>query len=99
MLALSIGIPIVASRIGLFAEMLEDGQHGRLVAPEDPTALAESLTGLADSATERSRMSGNVRALRASIPDWRSIGDQTGALYSAVLKESAGVEARHRYKH
>ena len=28
MIALSIGIPIVASRIGLFAEMLEDGQHG-----------------------------------------------------------------------
>jgi glycosyltransferase involved in cell wall biosynthesis len=98
MLALSIGIPIVASRIGLFAEMLEDGRHGRLVAPEDPAVLAEALNDLADSAPVRSRMGGNVRALRASIPDWRSIGNQTGALYTAVLKDSSGVGARRPYK-
>ena len=91
MLALSLGLPIIASRIGLFAEMLEDGQHGRLVAPEDPAALAESLAVLADSAPERSRMSGNVRALREFIPDWQSIGEQTVAVYTVALKEFAGA--------
>ena len=94
MVVLSIGIPIVASRIGLFAEMLEDGQHGHLVAPEDPAALAASLTSLADSAPERSRMSGNVRALRASIPDWRCIGEQTGALYTSILADARNASVR-----
>ena len=94
MVALSLGIPIVASRIGLFAEMLEDGQHGHLVAPEDPAALAASLTSLANSAPERSRMSGNVRALRASIPDWRCIGEQTGALYTSILADARNASAR-----
>jgi glycosyltransferase involved in cell wall biosynthesis len=94
MVALSIGIPVVASRIGLFAEMLEDGQHGHLVTPEDPAALAASLTSLADNAPERSRMSGNVRALRASIPDWRCIGEQTGALYTSILADARNASAR-----
>jgi glycosyltransferase involved in cell wall biosynthesis len=88
MLGLSTGLPIVASRIGLFAEVLEEGQHGRLVAPDAPAELAEALTALVDSSAERSRMRDNVRTLRDSIPDWHSIGAQTAALYTVALGEA-----------
>jgi glycosyltransferase involved in cell wall biosynthesis len=87
MLGLSTGLPIVASRIGLFAEVLEDGEHGRLVTPDEPDELAAALTVLIDSSAERARMSGNVQALRDSIPDWQTIGAQTAALYDVALGE------------
>jgi glycosyltransferase involved in cell wall biosynthesis len=87
MLGLSTGLPIVASRIGLFAEVLEDGEHGRLVTPDEPAELAEALTALVDSSAERTRMSANVQALRDSIPDWQTIGAQTAALYGVALGE------------
>ncbi|MGH8003438.1 MAG: glycosyltransferase family 4 protein [Limisphaerales bacterium] len=40
------GRPIVASRIGQVAEILEDGKSALLVPPEDPEALASALSRL-----------------------------------------------------
>jgi glycosyltransferase involved in cell wall biosynthesis len=91
MLGLSTGLPIVASRIGLFAEVLDDGEHGRLVTPDRPDELAQALTALVDSSAERARMSSNVQALRDSIPDWQTIGAQTAALYDLALGEFNGA--------
>ena len=81
------------SRIGLFAEVLDDGEHGRLVTPDQPDELAEALTALVDSSAERVRMSCNVRALRDSIPDWQTIGAQTAALYDVALGEFTGAQS------
>jgi glycosyltransferase involved in cell wall biosynthesis len=94
MLGLSTGLPIVASRIGLFAEVLDDGKHGRLVTPDQPDELAEALTALVDSSAERTRMSANVQALQDSIPDWQTIGAQTAALYDVALGEFNGARRR-----
>ena len=91
MFGLSTGLPIVASRIGLFAEVLDDGEHGRLVTPNEPDELAEALTALVDSSAERARMSRNVQALRDSLPDWQTIGAQTTALYDVALGEFNGA--------
>jgi glycosyltransferase involved in cell wall biosynthesis len=91
MFGLSIGLPIVASRIGLFAEVLENGEHGRLVTPDEPDELAEALTALVDSSAERARMSRNVQALRDSLPDWQTVGAQTTALYDVALGEFNGA--------
>ncbi|HVZ35735.1 MAG TPA: glycosyltransferase family 4 protein, partial [Polyangiaceae bacterium] len=46
MKSLALGVPIVATGIGLFAEMLVDGRHGRLVAADDPASLARALEQL-----------------------------------------------------
>jgi len=35
--------PVVASRVGGIVELVVDGRSGRLVAPEDPAALAAAL--------------------------------------------------------
>ena len=41
--ALTAGVPVLASSIGCFPELLEDGRHGLLIAPGDPIAWAEAL--------------------------------------------------------
>jgi glycosyltransferase involved in cell wall biosynthesis len=44
--ALARGRPVVASAVGGIAEVIIDGEHGRLVPPDDPRALADVLQHL-----------------------------------------------------
>ncbi|MHB1509202.1 MAG: glycosyltransferase family 4 protein [Acidimicrobiales bacterium] len=41
--AMSIGVPLVAARVGGTSELVLDGVTGTLVEPEDPTALAAAI--------------------------------------------------------
>lgn len=58
------GLPVVASRVSSLVELVEDGATGRLVAPDDPGALADAL---ADFATDpqRARAMGDAARTRA----------------------------------
>lgn len=53
MTALRHGRPIIASRIGGFAELLVDGRHG---TPDDPAAFAAAMTRLCASPEARGAM-------------------------------------------
>ncbi|MFY0038682.1 glycosyltransferase, partial [Acinetobacter baumannii] len=44
--AFAAGTPVIASRIGALAHLVEDGVTGLLVAPGDPAALAEAIERL-----------------------------------------------------
>jgi glycosyltransferase involved in cell wall biosynthesis len=44
--AMTYGKPVVATSVGGVPEVLMDGQHGRLVAPHDPQAIASALVEL-----------------------------------------------------
>jgi glycosyltransferase involved in cell wall biosynthesis len=80
-MALAAGRPIVASRIGLFSEILRDDIHGYLIPPEDPAALAAALGKLIDDREKRLAMGEQVRLLRTTIPTWQQIARMTEALY------------------
>ena len=86
MLAIAAGRPIVASNIGLFAELLEDGRHGALVEPGDPDALAAALAPLIADRSRRVAADHEVGALRDRIPSWRRIAEQTEKTYRAAME-------------
>jgi glycosyltransferase involved in cell wall biosynthesis len=81
MSCLSAGVPVVASRIGLFAEMLVDGVHGRLIAVEDHQGLARALEDLVVNSEQRVAMGAAVKQLRDEMPTWANIAEMTASLY------------------
>lgn len=82
MSSLAAGLPIVASRMGLFAEMLVDGQHGRLVTPENVDDLSSALAGLIANPASLPYMGLQVRRLVADIPGWDEIARRTSTIYA-----------------
>ncbi|MDG2382741.1 MAG: glycosyltransferase [Pirellulaceae bacterium] len=60
------GRPVVASRVGGNAEIIEDGRTGRLVPPQDPRALSDAWGDMIDHPTETFQMG---VAARESVVD------------------------------
>ena len=56
------GNPVIATRVGGVAELVEDGISGRLVAPGNAQALTEAITDLAASPETRQKMGQAGRA-------------------------------------
>lgn len=62
------GRPVIASRVGSFAEYVEDGVSGLLVPPGDPAALAEAIARLEhDPDLGRSLAAGAAEAWRRDL--------------------------------
>ncbi len=90
-LAIAYGRPIVASRLGGFSELLEDGTHGRLVPPEDVEALTSALAGLLEDRGFTSRCAAAVSRLAGEVPNWEEIARRTEAVYT----EAAAARTAH----
>lgn len=91
MIALAVGKPIIASDIGLFRELLEDGVHALLLPPSDIAELSAALEKLIGNAALRDAMGENVARLCAAIPGWKEIGAQTTRLYEEAIAERSLV--------
>jgi len=91
MVALAFGKPVVASRVGGFAEVLSDGVHGFLVEPGDPNALASALATVLGDDVLRNRMARAVQALSSGELSWKSIARRTMELYQEVLSDAPRV--------
>ena len=87
MAALQTGRPIVASRIGGFAELIEDGRQGLLVPPGDAEALAAAMGRLITEPATRGAMAAAILQLAAAIPSWREIGETTASLYRQAIAD------------
>jgi glycosyltransferase involved in cell wall biosynthesis len=86
--AMSLGIPVVASRIGALAEAIREGENGVLFTPGSATELASVLYSLAHD-QER------LGSLRAGIrrEDWISRSQRTRRLED-VLRRTVSEGAR-----
>ncbi|MGI9355179.1 MAG: glycosyltransferase family 4 protein [Rhizobiaceae bacterium] len=49
-------LPVISTPISGIPEMIDDGENGLLVSPEDPTALAEAIVGLGSDPNRRKAM-------------------------------------------
>jgi glycosyltransferase involved in cell wall biosynthesis len=82
--AMACGRPVVASRVGGLAEIIEDGVQGYLVPAGDHLELARRLVSLILRPKLRQRMGRAARA-RAKRFTWARAAAQTEAAYRSLL--------------
>ena len=88
--AFSYGLPIVATRIGAIGEIVQDGESGYLVAPQNADELADRLKRLLDDPSLCERFGSRGR-------DWvgrRYSWDATGGRIAAHIERVAKLTAR-----
>jgi glycosyltransferase involved in cell wall biosynthesis len=83
--ALAMGLAVVASRVGGFGELVEDGENGFLHTPDDAQGFSTSLRSLIQEPGRLGefRLHSRARAARFDIC-------AVGQAYEAVLKRAAG---------
>ncbi len=89
MVAVARGIPVIASDIGCFAEMLTDGDEGVLVPPENPEELTKAIRRLIYSPESQASMTAKMKTLRERIPSWNAIAMTTTSVYERAHGEPA----------
>ena len=82
---LAFGKPMVLSAVGGFAELAARDAAARIVAPEDPAALAQALAELVDDAAARAELGAAAARAAAGPYSWDEIGRRTFALYEELL--------------
>ena len=91
--AMSCGLPVVATRVGANAELVEEGTTGRIVAASDPAALGDAIAAYAEHprlAREHGRA--GRRRVEAQFGLERMI-DRYHRLYLAQLARVRGAVA------
>ena len=85
-LALALGLPVVATRVGALPEMLRDGDSALLVPPESPPALAEAVRrALGDADLRRHLAAGGRRV--ALEHSWPAIAERTEAVFAEIARQ------------
>jgi glycosyltransferase involved in cell wall biosynthesis len=81
--ALALGRPLVATRVGGFAEVVEQHGAGVVVPPDDPAALAEALIAVLRDPMRRAAMAAASRAAADGPFSWDAIAAATERVYRA----------------
>jgi glycosyltransferase involved in cell wall biosynthesis len=82
--AMASGLPVIATRIAGNDELVLDGETGRLVPPEDPEALRQSLKEMLGDEALRARMGRAARERAVSQYAWSA----TAQRYIGMLEEA-----------
>jgi glycosyltransferase involved in cell wall biosynthesis len=81
--AMHAGVAIVATRVGGIPEAVRDGKEALLVSPEDPVALARSLTRILRAPKLRESLAA-AASLRAKGFTWERAAAEYESLYASV---------------
>ncbi len=88
--AMAMGTPVIASRVGGLAYLVQDEINGYLIPPKTPEAMAARLLQLLTDEEQRRRL--GAQALRyAQQYDWAHIVDQMLTVYQAARDEKIPV--------
>jgi phosphatidylinositol alpha-mannosyltransferase len=82
--AMAAHLPVVASRIPGYDEVIDDGKTGILVPPGDPEAVAAAVGRLLDD-SELARRLSSAGEERARHYDWSVVADEVGEVYRTVV--------------
>ncbi|MEB3360451.1 MAG: glycosyltransferase family 4 protein [Synechococcales bacterium] len=92
--AMAAGRGIVASAAGGMAELLDQGQFGRLVPPQDPRQLAIAIIDLLDHPAERMRLGQAARDRVLATYNLKRIGDLQEASYRRAIAHRQALGPR-----
>jgi glycosyltransferase involved in cell wall biosynthesis len=87
MLAQSLGVPVVASRVGAMAAQVEDGVTGLLVPPGDDDALARALASLLTDEARAAAMGAAARRRAHEGFAWSRVAAVLCARYRELMGE------------
>ena len=88
--AMAAGLPVVATDIPGFREVVSDGTEGLLVPPRDPEALAAGLVRVLTEPGLAARL-GEAGRTHARTFDWPIVVERLEELYHRAI-ESAGYD-------
>lgn len=91
--AMSAGAAVLASDLGAFRRVLDDGRCGATFAVGDPTSLAAGLVALLGDPRRRAALAA-AAAVEVRRYDWSSVAEQVRTVYDMVLTPPA--EPRRR---
>ncbi|MFH1858159.1 MAG: lipopolysaccharide heptosyltransferase II [Candidatus Omnitrophota bacterium] len=80
------GVPVIASRVGGVAEIIEDGKEGLLVPPADPLALAEAILRMLKDPSLARTCAKNLRERVEGHYSLQQMIDQTLSVYEEALQ-------------
>jgi glycosyltransferase involved in cell wall biosynthesis len=83
--AMACGLPVVTTPVSGIPEIIRDGVNGRLVPPDDPTALADALLGIDADRQFALSLSNEARATVRERFDGERFAVQLAALFREVL--------------
>ena len=87
--AFACALPVVASDIPGYREVLTP-DAAVAVAPDDPSALADAVSGLVGDEPRRERMGEAARALALENYAWPTIAKRLERIYADVTSRDAG---------
>jgi len=85
---LAAGVPVVASRVGVVPEILEDGRTALLVPPGEPEPLADAIARLLDDPRRRREIGAAGAALVRARYSGARLAEQLTALYLSLALAS-----------
>jgi glycosyltransferase involved in cell wall biosynthesis len=85
--AMSMGRPIVASRVAGIPQVIEDGKHGLLVPEGDAAALADATNRLLGSRSFAEQLGQTARARVARELRWSHIAARFETVYARAMSE------------
>ena len=84
-LALSLGVPVVATAVGALPEVLCDGESALLIPPESPVDLAQALIRLLGDDPLRERLAQGGRRVGAAH-SWPAIAASTEKAFASLIE-------------
>lgn len=82
---MAVGKPVVATRIGQIAEIIEEGRNGLLFDPQTPGELYEKVSALVASEELRERIGNHARKDAESEWNWNRVAEKMEDVFEQVL--------------
>ena len=83
-LALALGVPVVATKVGALPEVLRDGESALLISPESPADLSRALVRLLSDQQLRERLARGGRRV-AEAHSWPAIAAKTEEAFLRLI--------------